>query len=86
MSASLFSWRSEMLQNYRPGLLVAVARDPDEARDMIRANYMAWVEKNRDWWLLDEDREELDTARQRLEADLAAEPATDGVLFISGSE
>lgn len=82
----MYWWRPELLRNYRSGWLVAIAKDPVEARERVREGMMAWVQENRSWWLLLDEREELEEAKLALEKDIAAEPLSSAALWISGSE
>ncbi len=83
----MFVWRSDLLKNYASGHLIAVAHDVEQAREMIRAHFRAWVKENREWWLiLDDDMEEFEQGRKALESDLSKEPERVSVLYISGSE
>lgn len=89
----LFRWRSTALKNYSDGHLIAMARDADFARDLIRLQAKDWARENREWWFdivtgeVDPDEaEDYDEWMAKLEADLAAEPTTGMVVMIAGSE
>lgn len=82
----MFMWWSDLLQNYAQGRLIAVADDADTARQMIAAQYEVWVKEHREWWLFEDDHEQIDQGRAQLTADLAPEPETFTVLYVAGSE
>lgn len=84
----IYHWSlSTLLQQYSCGDLMAVAESADEARDIIRAHFEPWARAEREWWfLVDDDHDEFEAARVKLEADLAVEPKVISVAFIWGSE
>ncbi|QSY98556.1 hypothetical protein J2J97_32135 (plasmid) [Rhizobium bangladeshense] len=89
--STIYAWRSTLLKNYATGSLLAVAENADEAREKIRGHFDKWVKENREWFFLtdpmdDDDKEEVAKLKALLESDLAQEPATHDVIYVSGSE
>jgi NOL1/NOP2/fmu family ribosome biogenesis protein len=85
----LYHWRSELLQNYGDGWLIAVAATPEEAREKIRAGFEANDRERHEWdWHFDDEdaRESRAKRREQLETDLRPEPVASDHLYIPGSE
>lgn len=84
----MFHWDSSWLANYSTGDIVVLALDEDEARELVRAEFDAWLSDARSW--LDpndeDDAEDIAELRQRMERDLAREPSEQRVLLIRGGE
>lgn len=92
----MYRWRSEALMNYGYGHAFAMGCSPDEARIAAMAAYKAYLASDA-WWgeapdedgsfRFEEDREDYETAIERFEADLRADPAWVGEAFVvRGSE
>jgi hypothetical protein len=81
-------WWSDLLKQYAQGRLIAVAHTPDEARRKIREQFPAWLAERYSWLspLDEDDIEQVEELKGKLEADLAKEPEVHGVIYVSGSE
>lgn len=93
MSASIYVWRSTLLQSYSDGLLIAVGDNPDHARLKIWRKFNAWIEGDKD---LDEetcyqlhpritsfgDEEELAEQTQRRRNEITADLVRDPVMIV----
>lgn len=83
----IYRWHSTLLERYSSGDLIAAAESADAARRMIRAEFPAWAQRERQYWFyLGDDLGDFESAKVKLESDLAAEPEIHSVLFIDGSE
>lgn len=90
----LFHWHSKALQAYSTGDIAVMAETVEEARQKVRANAMAACRHKLSWLFNDDgsladwhdEQDMIDEFIAKLEADIAAEPASDDVIFINGGE
>jgi hypothetical protein len=90
----LFHWSSEALKAYRSGHITVMAENVEEARQKVRDAAMTACQGKHCWLFNDDgsladwhdEQDMIDEFVAKLEADIAAEPTTDDLIFINGGE